>query len=190
MTQKETEKILEPKLWIEKHGNYLYNFAMSRLSSKDLAEDLLQETFLAAYRNKDRFHGDSNERTWLTSILKRKIFDYYRRKFRSKEQLVEFDSPFIQDEFMHGRWKENRVPHPWDMDEDWSSDEEVMKFVRLCISYLPEKWKAVFSLKHVEQADNKEIQKELQISESNIWVILHRSRLKLRECIEKLMNKR
>ena len=185
MTQSETIT-LNPEQWINQHGDYLYSYAMSKLFSKDLSEDLLQETFLSAYQSKDKFKGNSNEKTWLVSILKRKIADHYRKKYRNKEELSNYDSPFIQDDFMHGRWKEEKAPIQWDVDDDWSKDESFIKILKKCISSLPDKWKAIFSLKHLEQAPNSEICEELNVSDANIWTILHRSRLQLRECIERL----
>lgn len=176
---------LNPEKWVNEYGDYLYSFAMSRLSSQALAEDLLQETFLSAYQARDSFKGNSNEKTWLVSILKRRIADHYRKKSRSKEQSSTFDSPFVQEDFLNGTWKENRTPQQWDDAEDWANDEDFIKIIKKCISILPDKWKSVFSMKHVEEANNAEICELLEVSEANIWTILHRCRLQLRECIEK-----
>ena len=188
--QKSKPHTLNPEKWVYEYGDYLYGFAMSRLSSKDLAQDLLQDTFLAAYKSKDNFKGNSNEKTWLVSILKRKIFDHYRKKSRNIEYSMGFDSPFVQDKFMHGQWREERVPKPWEDNDDWSQDEEFIRILRKCIEHLPEKWKSVFTLKHIDEIKNDEIIKELDISESNIWVIVHRSKVKLRECIQQLLDNR
>ncbi len=185
--QNSEANILSPEKWVNKYGDYLYGYAMSKLFNKELAEDLLQETFLAAFKGKENFKGKSNEKTWLISILKRKIFDYYRKKAKNIEQTQNYDSPFIEDKFMHGQWKQERAPKQWDItDADLSSDEGFLNVLKKCISFLPDKWKSVFSLKHIEGVSTNEICDELDVSESNIWVILHRSRLKLRECIEKL----
>ena len=75
MKPQSATSVLKPEKWIELYGDYLYSYAMSKLFSKDLAEDLLQETFLSAFQSKDNFKGNSNEKTWLVSILKRKIAD-------------------------------------------------------------------------------------------------------------------
>jgi len=185
--QEEKIKILNPEKWINDYGDFLYNYALSRMFSREEAEDLIQETFLAAFKSIDKFQGQSTERTWLVSILKRKIVDYYRKKGRSKEQLSDTDSPFIRDKFMYGRWKEGSEPHEWDISDSTISDnEEFIDIIKKCISALPDKWKSVFSLKHIEEAPNSEICDDLEISESNIWVILHRSRLQIRQCVEKL----
>jgi len=180
-------KLTNPENWVNNYGDYLYAYAMSKLFSKNLAEDLLQDTFLSAFQAKNKFKGNSNEKTWLTSILKRKIADHYRKRAKNKEQLSVDNSPFIKDKFMHGRWKEEKVPLQWDMDGDWSKDESFIEVIKRCISFLPKKWHAVFALKHMEDSSTHEISDELDISESNIWVILHRSRLQLRECIEQLL---
>ena len=188
--QVESKKILNPEKWLNDHGDFLYNFALSRMFSREQAEDLIQETFLAAFKSVDKFQGQSSERTWLVSILKRKIVDYYRKKSRSKEQLSDADSPFIRDKFMYGRWKEEHEPQAWDFsDTNLTDNAEFIDILKKCISYLPDKWKSVFSLKHIEEAPNSEICEDLNISESNIWVILHRSRLQLRQCVEKLWYK-
>lgn len=177
---------LNPEKWVNEHGDYLYNYAISRLFSKDLAEDILQETFLFAYQDREKFSGKSSERTWLIAILKRKIADYYRKKTSKKEQSIEFNSPFIQDDFMHGSWIDRRTPQNWNTDEDdLSKNENFINILKKCVSFLPDRWKAVFTLKHLEETPNDEITEMLQVSESNIWTILHRSRLHLRECIEK-----
>lgn len=181
-------KILNPDLWIDNYGDYLYNYAYSKLFSVDLAEDLLQETFLSAFKSVDSFKGKSTEKTWLISILKRRIADYYRKKMKEKEdKVLDNNSPFITDKFRHGAWKEDHRPTDWGAtDVDLSDSEDFIVTLKKCISLLPDKWKAVFSLKHVENASNNDIIDELGVSESNIWTILHRSRLQLRECIEKL----
>ncbi len=181
---------LNPELWVNNYGDYLYNYAISKLLSKDLAEDLLQETFLAAFKSKEKFKGKSSEKTWLISILKIKIADYYRKKYKNIEQEQNYDSPFIEDKFMHGRWKEESAPNEWNISNiNLSDDNDFLAVLKKCISFLPDKWKAVFVLKHIDEANNNEICNELNVSESNIWTILHRSRLKLRQCIENLWYK-
>ena len=174
-----------PLSWVNDYGDYLYAF--KKLFSKDLAEDLLQDTFLAAFQAKETFKGKSTEKTWLASILKRKIADHYRQLAKNKERISSDNSPFISDRFMHGRWKEDQAPIEWDMDGDWSKDEQFLDIIRKCITFLPPKWKAVFALKHMEDTNTQRISEDLEVSESNIWVILHRSRLQLRACIEQLL---
>lgn len=181
---------IDPERWVSEYGDYLYSYAMSRIYSTELAEDLLQETFLSAIQAASKFKGNSNEKTWLVSILKRKIVDHFRAKSKIEEQTFDTESPFIQDRFMHGHWKNERVPHEWDTEQsDWANDEEFIRILKQCIAFLPEKWQAVFSLKHVEEISTSDICKELEISDSNLWVILHRTRLQVRQCIENVLSK-
>ena len=176
--------MINPEEWVKTYGDYLYNYAYSRVFSKDRAEDILQDTFLYAWQNKDKFRGNSSEKTWLTAILKRKIADHYRKKSSAKEKTVEFNSPFIAEGFMGGAWQEQRAPQQWDVEEDLSEDENFIIVMRKCIALLPEKWKAVFMLRHIDNTASKQISESLDISVNNIWTILHRARLQLRECIE------
>ena len=172
---------LEPSQWVEQHGDYLFNYCLKRVYSREIAEDLTQETFLAAYRSKDSFEGKSSERTWLVSILKRKIVDFYRKKAVQKEDPeVNFELPFYQS----GRWNPGRVPGNWKKEEKSLETKEFYDILAYCLSLLPEKWQSTFSLKVMEEISSEKICKELNISKSNLWVILHRARLKLRECLE------
>ncbi len=79
------KQILEPQKWVERYGDYLYNYTIVRVNDQAKAEDLVQETFLAGLKGRDGFQGKSSERTWLISILKRKIIDTYRKQYTSKE---------------------------------------------------------------------------------------------------------
>ena len=82
----EAEPLTNPREWVDRHGDFLYRFAMARVRRADVAEDLVQETLLAAWRGRARFAGRSSERTWLTSILKRKAIDWLRRRVLERLQ--------------------------------------------------------------------------------------------------------
>lgn len=185
-TGKHKNSNISPENWVNNHGDYLYNYAYSRVQSKELAEDLVQDTFIAALKAKDSFKGKSTEITWLISILKRKVIDYYRKSSTKKEiSSTEYVSPFQEDGMWKGHWNMDRVPKVWPNEmEDPLMKEEFQHVLELCLSVLPEKWKAVFILKFIEEVDSAEVCKELSCTPSNFWVILYRTRLKLRECIE------
>jgi len=178
--------LLNPGNWVEDHGDYLYNFAFSRVHSKELAEDMVQETYVAALKAMPSFQGKSSEITWLISILKRKIIDHYRKSSTSKEiSSSEFSKPFNEDGKMQGHWILERAPKEWPHElEDPIHQEEFRKILEICLSFLPDKWKAVFILKVIDEINSDEVCKELGCTPSNLWVMLHRARLKLRECIE------
>ena len=78
-----------PVGWVDAHGDYLFNFAIGQVRATDIAEDLLQETFLAAVRAQQKFSGRSSERTWLVGILRHKIYDHLRKTCRERAVRVE-----------------------------------------------------------------------------------------------------
>lgn len=177
---------IDPNRWVDLHGDYLYNYAYSRVRSKEVAEDLVQETFIAGLRAMKSFQGRSTELTWLISILKRKTIDYYRKSSVKKEVAVsEFTSPFNKEGIYEGHWILDRAPKEWKSDlDDPINQAEFRSILDKCLSNLHENWKAVFVLKFIEDLNSNEICKELECTPSNLWVMLHRARLKLRECIE------
>lgn len=184
---------LEPEYWVERHADALFAFAMARLRKQEVAEDLVQDTFLSAWKARDSFQAQASEKTWLISILKRKIIDHYRKKSTQNELNVldnEENGPFINRFFSEGNddghWHANTAPVEWRKDFATSIEsEEFYKVLQNCMDKLPEKWAAVFTLKNMDDLDSDEICKELGISPSNYWVIMHRAKLQLRECMEK-----
>ena len=186
---------IHPESWVNNHGDYLYNYAISRLFDKEIAHDLVQDTFLSALHAKADFKGQSTERTWLVSILKHKIIDHFRKKGRKTKidgiEDVSFEdkskTPFLADGDMEGSWNMSRVPSEWDENSFSGIEaEEFQSILTHCMGGLPEKWAGIFTLKIIEESSTDEVCKEIGITSSNLWVILHRARLQLRECIEKL----
>jgi len=176
---------LDPARWLDEHGDYLFSYAYSRLSKRELAEDMVQETFLSAYKARDSFRGGSSERTWLVSILKRKVIDHYRKQSRNPESLTDsFEMPFHKGGAKDGSWINEHAPTSWDEEILKDEDGVLMELLQYCISLLAPKMAASFSLKTLEEISTADICKELDISESNLWVLLHRARLQLRECVE------
>ncbi|MFH0758034.1 MAG: sigma-70 family RNA polymerase sigma factor [Bacteroidota bacterium] len=191
MSEKEAY-ILEPQRWVEKHGNYLFNYAIVRVNDPGKAEDLVQETFLAGLKAKDNFQGLSTERTWLISILKRKIIDTYRKHYTSKEfSLEDFEQEITDGDFyrtqdpFRGHWLEGTGPQTHSlMPEGELEQGELMQIIQWCISNLPPKLASAFIMKMIDEATSDEVCKELEITASNLWVMLHRARLKMRKCVE------
>lgn len=175
---------LDPTRWLSDYGDYLFSFALSRISKRDVAEDLVQETLLSAFQAKDNFRGGSSERTWLISILKRKIIDYFRKQSRNRESLTEdFSRPFHKGGAKDGQWMMEHAPTSWS-EEILKDDGTLMEIIQYCISLLSPKMAATFNMKTLEDISTEDICKELGISESNLWVLMHRARLQLRECVE------
>lgn len=177
---------LNPQLWVKNHGDYLYNFAYYRVNNKEVSEDVVQETFIAALKAQKSFRGESTELTWLLSILKRKVIDYFRKVSSGKERTVsDYTLPFQDEGMFEGHWLVNRLPKDWSTDADSSlNQEEFQQILEVCLSLLPPKWRSVFVLKFMEELNSDEVCKEAGCTPSNFWVIIHRARLKLRECIE------
>ncbi len=176
----------QPEKWVEHYSDFLYRYAYSRVNDQTMAEDLVQETFLSALKAYDNFDGKSSERTWFVSILKHKIIDYYRKKSRTAKY---FQDPGVNegadDYDDNGYWRLEHAPADWgNHPEDVLHQKEFMLILRECISALPEKIAAVFTLREMEEIDSKDICKELDITSSNLWVILHRARNQLRKCLE------
>ena len=178
---------LSPNLWVKNHSDYLYNYAIYKVSNRDTAQDLVQETFISGLKGAKNFRGGSSERTWLVSILKRKIIDHYRREnVRKNTGSLDYATPFNTTGAFKNHWNEDRAPGKWHLDQSNNLEtEEFQKILQLCLSLLPLKWRNAFHLKMMEECSGEEICKELDLTSSNLWVILHRAKLKLRECIEK-----
>ncbi len=175
---------LNPNNWVQLYADYLYNYAITRVDNQDLSKDLVQETFYSGLKGKDNFKGLASERTWLISILKRKIIDYYR-KINSVKGKKEIRVNFYAEGENKGNWIEERVPVSWDNEAQRNiENQELKSALKKCINNLPDKYKMVFLLKSVQNFETEEICNELDISASNLWVIIHRARQQLRRCLE------
>ena len=180
----EQKHTLNTNKWIDNYADYLYNYSISRINNSDLAKDLVQDTFFAGLKSAKNFQGKASERTWLVSILKRKIIDHYR-KINSKKGQAEVRMSFYEDGENEGSWLEERVPQSWDnASEKKIENEELRNQLELCINKLPEKYAMVFRMKTIQEFETEEICKELGITSSNLWVIIHRARTQLRKCME------
>lgn len=181
------ETAIDPNKWVDAYSDNLYRYALVRVNDQQLAQDLVQETFLAGLKNLNKFEQKSTELTWLTAILKRKVIDHYRKKTTRQE--YSFDEPnerFADSKMIKDHWVKEKAPSAWNLEADQQlENEEFMQIVKACIEHLPEKWASCFVLKVMEEMKSDEVCKELGITSSNLWVILHRARLQLRDCVEK-----
>ncbi len=181
---KENTNTLNPNIWVKEYSDYLFNYTISRVSDEDIAKDLVQETFFAGLKSMDNFQGKASERTWLISILKRKIIDYYR-KINSNKGKAEVRMNFYSDGENEGNWIEERAPNTWGSDADHDiENSELGNTLDLCIEKLPEKYAIVFKMKTIQGFETEEICNELGITSSNLWVLIHRARTQLRRCME------
>lgn len=172
--------------WLNAHGDYLYRFALARLRDPHHAEDAVQETMLAAIKS-DNFDGDSSARTWLTGILKHKIIDIQRKRLREQavSDLVDLDaSDTSMDDFFDksGHWLDK--PQILEMPDNALEQKQFLGVLGKCLDKLPAKLSALFLMRDVQEIDNENICKELNITPTNAWVMLYRARMGLRKCLE------
>ncbi len=182
---KKTHSQPRPETWLDRYGNDLFAYAAARLPRRSMAEDMVQETFLAALKGLDGFRGNSSERTWLFSIIKRKIIDFYRRQAANPQQsFSDYIMPFHTGGKDVGHWIESRAPG-LDSIEEQIEGAEFYHVMQICIEMLPPRHRMVFILKVMDEYDSQTVCDRLGMSKNNFWTIMHRARLQLRECIEK-----
>jgi RNA polymerase sigma-70 factor (ECF subfamily) len=172
---------------LEPHRKYLTRVAQLQLRDRDAAEDVVQETLLAAVAGQRTFTGRSSVRTWLTGILKHKIVDAIRRKQRDpvfeSSLAVETDLEDFEGLFQaNGAWE--APPAAWGDPEAAFSRQEFFDVMELCLEKLPPNTARVFIMREVLELESDEICKELRITANNLWVILYRARMALRQCLE------
>jgi RNA polymerase sigma-70 factor (ECF subfamily) len=183
-------RLSDPGRWVDEHGDYLFKFALLRLRDSAKAEDAVQETFLAALKGGKNFAGRGAERSWLTGILKNKIYDHFRKASRETPftDLDFYDDEesdrFVADGTSKGGWIHELGPQEWTRAGESLDNELFWKTYRDCAGKLPEKVAAAFNLREVDGLDSREICALLNLSKSNLWVMLHRARMALRRCLE------
>ena len=129
------ENRLDPDKWVDRYSDYLFNYTIVRVNDREVANDIISETFLAGLKSMKNFKGDASERTWLISILKRKIIDYYRKSNSNKGQAeVKMNFPDSDNE---GDWLEERVADLSDMTaEDQMENRELGLAILDCLDQL------------------------------------------------------
>ncbi|AXT56475.1 RNA polymerase sigma-70 factor, ECF subfamily [Aquimarina amphilecti] len=176
---------IDPNTWIDKYSDYLFNYTIVRVDDREIAQDLVQETFFAGLKSMKNFKGEASERTWLISILKRKIIDHYR-KINSNKGKAEVRINYTNDGETEGDWLEERVADPFDQNAEGKIENtELGVAIHNCIGKLPEKQARIFSMKTIQGFDTEAICNEFDITASNLWVIIHRARTAMAECLEK-----
>jgi RNA polymerase sigma-70 factor (ECF subfamily) len=172
---------------LDTHRRYLLRVAQLQLRDEALAEDVVQETLVAALSARDGFSGRSSLKTWLTGILKHKIVDAIRQKQRQPIIMATFEEETDLDDFDplfkdNGGWA--APPADWGDPENALSRREFMDVMEACLEKLPANTARVFVMREVMELASDEICKELTITTNNLWVILYRARMALRQCLE------
>jgi RNA polymerase sigma-70 factor (TIGR02943 family) len=179
------ERSFNPDNWVDNYSDELYRYTVTRISDNNNAEDIVQETFLSAWKAKDTYKGEASEKNWLYAICKNKIIDYFRKQSKNITQNSSLDEEDIYfDEVEH--WRKEPTPKEWGIDYGQSIESKEFYWVlEACTKKLKSIQKSVFEMKYMEEVDAENICKVLDITPSNYWVIVHRCKLHLRSCLEK-----
>lgn len=175
--------------WVEEYSNQLFQWARYKTGRDETAEDLVQDTFLAAASGLARFEGKSSPKTWLFSILNNKIVDYYRKQTRN---ILSLDNEkasrgFELSEHMFdqdGGWQDVDHFQFWQDDTNLLDDAGFQAAMKYCMEHLPDNWRLILTAKYLLEKPGKDICQEMDISPSNYWQILHRTKLLMKKCLE------
>jgi len=162
----------------------LLRFARAQLRNEAWAEDAVSETLLAALEKPQAFGGQSQLKTWLVGILKHKVIDQLRRHAREATVLTPDDEADLDDALFaaDGHWRER--PQLWGHPEQQLRQRQFFEVLEACVQHLPPTQGRVFMMREWLELATDEICKELAITPTNLWVLLHRARLRLRECLQ------
>jgi RNA polymerase sigma-70 factor, ECF subfamily len=174
----------DPTRWVDRYGDALLRFALSRVGRQEVAEDLVQESFLAAWGARKTFDGRSSLGTWLCGILRRKIADYYRRVSRervlSDVEAGDNGGRLFSD---HGKWLESMAQ--WqESPEQLAENTEFWAVMTDCLANLPAHLAEAFQLREIRFASMDEVCTLTGVTPKNLSVRLHRARLLLRRCLD------
>ncbi|HHD64770.1 MAG TPA: sigma-70 family RNA polymerase sigma factor [Desulfobulbaceae bacterium] len=176
---------IDPISWLDHYGDTLYRFARARVKDSFTAEDLVQETLLAAYRSRKKFSGRSTLKTWLIGILRHKVVDYYRKlkPEQSEEDLDAYASGL--DNLFDVKEKWLVKPGDWGGDpKNVYERKELMDAIHACLDDMPKRFSLAYTLRELQGVTTQELCEFLQTGKNNCWVILYRARMLLRRCLE------
>jgi RNA polymerase sigma-70 factor, ECF subfamily len=172
-----------PEQWLGLHGDALFRFALLLVTDEHQAEDLVQETLLAALEARTRYSAAASERTWLIGILRHKAIDARRRDRRRDQYLADVD-PAVEGNFNRfGKWR--KPPGRWSPSPvSLLESQEFWAVFHSCMRALPARTREAFALRVVEGLDASETCRILEIESANLWTLLYRARERLRRCLE------
>jgi RNA polymerase sigma-70 factor (TIGR02943 family) len=176
---------LLPDKWVDNYSDELFKYSVVRVKDANFAEDIVQETFLSAWRGRETYNGTSSEKNWLYAICKNKIIDHFRKQASGVSIIVGAEESDYFDNADH--WKRGNIsPGEWDIRYDKEAEaKEFYKVLDTCRKKLKEIQQHVFAMKYMEDMDTATICKTLNITQANYWVLIHRCKLHLRNCLEK-----
>lgn len=185
----DSSSLLADKEFLEDVRKQMLKFATLQLSDSHLAEDAVQEALIGALKNVQSFGGRAALKTWIFAILKNKIADVLRQRQRlvNASSLIrdgEEDEDFSELFNARGFWQVDERPAAWCNPEQSIHDEQFWKVFEMCLENLPANQARVFMMREFVELESNEICAAVSITVSNLNVMLHRARLRLRECME------
>ena len=187
MTPEPAEKQNELHEWVVEHGDYLYRYCIKHFYDSSLAEDLIQDTLLAAVTARERFQGGSSVRTWLTGILRHKMIDRMRstasRPTVSADELGDDQLSRYFDQ--HDHWRPETGPIHWTLNPEQLFEKKAFTSVlQECLAKVPARLRNVFMLREFDGLSREEICNSLELTPTHVGVMLHRCRIALRDCLQ------
>jgi len=178
------EGVPDPDVWVDRYGDQLYRYALIRLRDPSLAEEVVQDTFLSALKAIDQFQGRGDFGAWLMGICKRRVIDVLRARSRTTHIEADEDSTDPAERLFDrtGKWRVD--PGQWLTTPDREVERaEFWRMLDKCLQKLPPRHAALFTLRELDGLSTEELCNEFGITRSNLWVILHRARLALADCL-------
>ncbi|MDE2141374.1 MAG: sigma-70 family RNA polymerase sigma factor [Elusimicrobia bacterium] len=179
--------ISDPSTWVDAHGDRLFRYALSRLRDERAAEDLIQDTFLAAFKAREKFRGDSSELTWMTGILRNKIFELLRKQAKEVPLTGPDEDCDREEALFDGRhWRADAAPRDWGNDPHRKAETaEFSAALRSCLDALTPGVARAFVLREMEGMGHQESAEALGVPPGRLAVLLYRARMRLRRCLER-----
>ncbi len=176
-------RLSDPDRWNEQYGDYLLRYALRQVRDRHVAQDLVQETWLAAWQARVRFAGESSERTWLTGILRHKVIDHMRSAGRERllpdrqDRQIDSDSCTVI-----ATWPASG-PAPWMDPARQLERKQLRTALDGCLCGLTNLMRQVFALCDLEESLPRDVAKRLGVTEGHLYVVLHRARKRIKQCL-------
>jgi len=176
---------LNPEIWLQDYGDILFRYAHMRLHDEHLAEDMVQETLLTAWKNRERFKASSSLQAWLIDILKHKVVDTIRLGVRQQKLGSELETDLTSQFFSSdGAWLDH--PKAWlDHPELCCDDLRFRLILKQCLAALPSQQQGVFEMRELSGDDKETICKAFDLTPMHFHVVMYRARLSLQRCLQK-----
>ncbi|HMO60951.1 MAG TPA: sigma-70 family RNA polymerase sigma factor [Ferruginibacter sp.] len=176
-----------PEQWVKNYADMLFAVALQKTNSREVAEDLVQDTFLSAIKALENYRGEASEKNWLFTILNNKVIDYYRKKGRrqtTETYLADTEAAFDDSLYNNGHITGSTWRAGWSSEADANiNDKDFQQVLSNCLDKVPVKMKPVFISKYFHDLPPDEICAMFEISNANLWVIMHRVKVILKNCL-------